>query len=224
MAQQYDDKLLDHNYDGIQELDNNLPPWWLNLFYFTIIFAVVYVLYYHVFSMGFLQEDLYKKEMDPNYEKPAETAMVIPGYTNPYYTGKAEQTPKSLFASTLMAAPAPTQQLTAPTQTELTPLTDAASLGSGKQIWATNCIACHGANGEGLIGPNMTDDYWINGKGDIASIVEVITNGRPVKGMIPWNATLSQQQILEVGSYVLTLQGTNPPNAKAPEGTKVGME
>ncbi|KAA3661837.1 MAG: hypothetical protein DWQ10_03780 [Calditrichaeota bacterium] len=174
--------------------------------------------------MGFLQEDQYKKEMDPNYTKSAETAMMIPGYTNPYYTDEAEQTPKSLFASTLVAAPAPTQEMSAPAITELAPLTDAASLDSGKQIWVTNCVVCHGANGEGLIGPNMTDDYWISGQGDIAGIVEVITNGRPAKGMIPWNTTLSEQQILEVGSYLKTLQGTNPPNAKAPEGTKVEME
>ena len=213
-----DDKLLDHNYDGIQELDNNLPPWWLNLFFFTIIFALVYTLYYHVFDAGLSSTQQYEKEMNPDYQKPENAAMLIPGYTGPYYLGKAEETPKSILGSTLMAAPASKPKAET---VSISALTDAAALASGKQIFATNCVPCHGANGEGIIGPNMTDNYWINGKGDIASVVEVITNGRIAKGMIPWNKTLSPQQILEVGSYILTLQGTNPPNAKAPQGTKV---
>jgi len=42
--------ILDHNYDGIKELDNALPPWWIYGFYFTIIFGIVYMLKYHVFD------------------------------------------------------------------------------------------------------------------------------------------------------------------------------
>lgn len=217
-----DDKLLDHNYDGIQELDNNLPPWWLNLFYFTIIFALGYTLYYHVFDAGLTSRQQYEKEMNPDFVKPENAAMVIPGYTGPYYTGRSEETPKSMLGNALMAAPAQQPAAdTTPAPVALTALTDKAALASGKQIFATNCVPCHGVNGEGIIGPNMTDNYWINGKGDIASIVEVVTNGRIAKGMIPWNTTLTPEQILEVGSYILTLQGTNPPNAKAPQGTKV---
>ncbi len=217
-----DDKLLDHNYDGIQELDNNLPPWWLNLFYITIIFALAYTLYYHVFDAGYSQSQQYEKEMNPDYVKPEKTAMSIPGYTGPYYTGKSEETPISLLGNTLMAAPLSRPAADKkPEAAAITALSDPAALASGKQIFVTNCVACHGVNGEGTIGPNMTDNYWINGQGDIASIVEVITNGRIAKGMIPWNATLTPEQILEVGSYILTLQGSNPPNAKAPQGTKV---
>ncbi|KAA3614597.1 MAG: hypothetical protein DWQ05_14975 [Calditrichaeota bacterium] len=222
-----EDKLLDHEYDGIQELDNDLPPWWLNLFYITIVFAFAYTLYYHVFDAGSLQIDEYRQELNPNYEKPAKSTMLIPGYTSPYFTKAAEETPKSMLASTLIAAPPKktiAQPSVEPEVQPLTPLTDDASLERGSQIYVTNCVACHGVNGEGTIGPNMTDDYWINGKGDLASIVEVITEGRIAKGMIPWKSTLTEQQIMEVGSYLLTLQGTNPANAKAPEGTKVGTE
>ncbi|AZJ32317.1 MULTISPECIES: cbb3-type cytochrome c oxidase N-terminal domain-containing protein [Tenacibaculum] len=46
--EQEDEIILDHNYDGIKELDNNLPPWWLYMFYATIIFAAVYLVRYHV--------------------------------------------------------------------------------------------------------------------------------------------------------------------------------
>lgn len=42
--------ILDHNYDGIKELDNNLPPWWLYGFYATIIFATIYLVRYHIFD------------------------------------------------------------------------------------------------------------------------------------------------------------------------------
>ncbi|MEJ2055682.1 MAG: cbb3-type cytochrome c oxidase N-terminal domain-containing protein, partial [Calditrichaceae bacterium] len=67
-----DEKLLDHDYDGIRELDNDLPPWWLWLFYITIAFAVVYMLYYHVFDAGDLQVEAYYKEVDPNWVPPEE--------------------------------------------------------------------------------------------------------------------------------------------------------
>ena len=53
-----------HDYDGIQELDNKLPKWWLWLFYITIIFSVIYVLRYHVTGWGVLQEEEYLTEME----------------------------------------------------------------------------------------------------------------------------------------------------------------
>jgi cytochrome c oxidase cbb3-type subunit 3 len=55
-------KLLDHEADGIKELDNLLPRWWVWLFHLCNIFAVVYLLYYHVFHMGDLQAAEYTKE------------------------------------------------------------------------------------------------------------------------------------------------------------------
>ncbi len=55
--------LLDHNYDGIKELDNHLPPWWKYMFYLTIVFAVVYLLAYHVFDTLPLQEQEYQSEL-----------------------------------------------------------------------------------------------------------------------------------------------------------------
>jgi cytochrome c oxidase cbb3-type subunit III len=63
MNEPKDPLLLDHEYDGIQELDNKLPRWWVWLFYSSIIFAVVYLCYYHVFGMGDLMAAEYTKEM-----------------------------------------------------------------------------------------------------------------------------------------------------------------
>ena len=102
-------------------------------------------------------------------------------------------------------------------ESTLTALTDVSALNSGKEIFKKNCAVCHTENGAGLVGPNLTDDYWIHG-GGIKNIYAVIKEGVPAKGMISWKTQLNPRQIHEVASYVLTLRGTNPPNAKAPEG------
>jgi cytochrome c oxidase cbb3-type subunit 3 len=97
--------------------------------------------------------------------------------------------------------------------------TDPQDLAIGKTIFSTNCVACHLANGEGSVGPNLTDEFWIHG-GGIKNVYNTVKNGVPEKGMIAWSAQLKPSDIYKVSSYILTLQGTNPPNAKAPQGVK----
>jgi mono/diheme cytochrome c family protein len=99
------------------------------------------------------------------------------------------------------------------------PLTDASSLSAGESIFITNCATCHGKLGEGGIGPNMTDDYFIHGP-SMNDKIKVINTGVPAKGMISWRGILNEDQIKQVASYIVTLRGTNPPNAKAPQGNK----
>lgn len=178
-----EDILLDHNYDGIKELDNSLPPWWKWLFYVTIAFSVVYMLNYHVFNYGLLSTDELKEEIR-----------------------LAELEKAQILGSGSIVD-----------ENKLTVLNDASALFSGKEIFTKNCAACHGQKGEGLVGPNLTDDYWIHG-GGIKNIYQVIKNGVPEKGMISWKSQLNSQSILEVGSFIISLRGTNPPNAKAPQG------
>ncbi|NCT18625.1 MAG: cytochrome C oxidase subunit III [Flavobacteriaceae bacterium CG_4_8_14_3_um_filter_34_10] len=176
--------LLDHDYDGIKELDNNLPPWWLYAFYASIIFAVVYMVRFHVFD-GPTQADEYNREV-------AEATIAIAEY---------RKTAKNLVDAS-----------------SVTLLTDAADLAAGKSIFESTCVACHRIDGGGGIGPNLTDSYWIFA-GEISAIFKVISEGgRPGKGMISWKNELKPLQIAQVGSYILSLQGTNPPDAKAPEG------
>jgi len=99
-------------------------------------------------------------------------------------------------------------------------LTDAASIAEGKEIFTKyTCVTCHGDNAEGKVGPNMTDDYWIYGN-TIEKMFEVITNGNISKGMMPFKDQLKKEQIIKVASYIISLKGTNPPNAKAPQGEK----
>jgi len=99
----------------------------------------------------------------------------------------------------------------------VTLLTDAGILNEGKDIYTANCVACHGPLGGGLVGPNLTDNYWING-GGIKNIFKTIKFGVPAKGMISWETQLNSKQIQAVASYVVSLNGTNPPAAKQPEG------
>lgn len=176
--------VLDHNYDGIRELDNNLPPWWVYSFYLTIIFAVVYMLRYHVFD-GPTQEEEYQREV-------AAAVIAIEEY---------KKTAKNLVDASTVEV-----------------LTDAADLQVGKSIFNDKCMVCHRADGGGGIGPNLTDPYWILG-GSISDVFQVIAEGgRPGKGMVAWKNDLKPLEIAQVASYILSLQGTNPPDPKAPEG------
>lgn len=180
------DVMLDHDYDGIKELDNSLPPWWVWGFYLTIFWAVVYLVHYHVMDTGPLQIAEYNNEV----------AM-------------ADQQLKERQAKM-------TDLVTAE---NVVALNTPEGLGSGKDLFTKNCLACHGANGEGTVGPNLTDEYWIHG-GGIKNIFRTVTDGVPAKGMISWKAQLTPKQIQQVSSYILTLQGTKPANGKEPQGDK----
>lgn len=93
---------------------------------------------------------------------------------------------------------------------------DPRAVSEGKETFMTHCIACHGAEGEGQIGPNLTDDHWIHG-GSAESIHETIAQGIQAKGMPAWGPTLGAVKVQQVSAYVLTLRGTNV-SGKPPEG------
>jgi cytochrome c oxidase cbb3-type subunit 3 len=98
-------------------------------------------------------------------------------------------------------------------------LSDAKGIEKGESLFAQNCSACHGKDGEGGVGPNLTDEYWLHG-GDVKDVFKTIKYGVPQNGMISWKAQLSPLNIQEISSYILSLKGSNPPNAKAPQGEK----
>lgn len=99
-------------------------------------------------------------------------------------------------------------------------LDDASAIDAGRSAFTTYCAACHGAEGQGTIGPNLTDDHWIHG-GSLTEIYEVIANGVGAKGMPPWQGTLSAEEMAQVTAYIRSIHGTEPANAKAPEGELV---
>ena len=176
---------LGHNYDGIRELDNRLPPWWLYGFYITILFAAIYLYRYHVAHSAPLPHEQYELDVAAADKAKAE------------YLKKAAN---NIDESSVKL------------------LTDPASLAGGKQIFETSCFPCHGKFGEGLVGPNLTDDYWLHG-GSVNDVFKTIKYGYPEKGMKSWKDDFSPVQIAQVASYIKSLHGTNPPNGKAPQGT-----
>jgi cytochrome c oxidase cbb3-type subunit 3 len=96
-------------------------------------------------------------------------------------------------------------------------LADAAGVAAGKALFSKTCIACHMSKGEGGVGPNLTDEYWLHG-GSINDIFKTIKYGYPDKGMQSWQTTYSPVQMQQLASYIKSLKGSNPPNAKAPQG------
>jgi cytochrome c oxidase cbb3-type subunit 3 len=183
---QEEDVMLDHNYDGIRELDNKLPPWWVYGFYVTILFAVVYIFNYHIAKTSKLQLAEYNAEMTQ---------------------AEADKTARAKIAGENI------------TDENVVMMKDAVSLGEGKEVFSKNCVTCHGGQAQGLVGPNLTDEYWIHG-GGIKNIFHTINTGVTGKAMISWKGKLSPKQMEEVASYIITLQGSNPPGALPPAGDK----
>lgn len=177
------DVMLDHDFDGIRELNNSVPPWFNWLFYGTIIIGIVYMINYHVIGSGQVMVDEYLNEVKIANDK-REELIRTGAFIN---------------------------------ENTVTLLSDAADLDKGKQIYTTNCLQCHGPDGGGIVGPNLTDKNWIHG-GGIKNVFKIVTEGVPAKGMVSWKTLLTPKQIQQVSSYVLTFQGTTPVTGKPPEG------
>lgn len=174
----------DHEYDGIVELKNGMPPWLQAFFIVTVLFGVSYLTYYYVLKIGPDQYQEYQMELDKANKQKEERDKLMAGSIDE-------------------------------TNVELS--TDETDLAKGKNIFIDNCATCHKEHGEGDSGPNLTDQYWIHG-GGIKNVFKTIKIGYVEKGMRSWADVLSPLQIKQVSSYVLSLQGTNPPNAKPPQG------
>ncbi len=175
-----------HSYDGIRELDNVTPPWFLAGFALSIVFAVVYLFQRHV------------SHTMPSQVEEYATAMAEADSAKAHYLAtQGEKVDESNIK-----------------------LMGSSDIEAGKAVFSQNCIACHAPSGgsmPGGVGPNLTDDYWIHG-GTIQDIFKTIKYGYPEKGMISWKDQLSPKQIAQLSSFIITLNGTNPANAKEPQG------
>jgi cytochrome c oxidase cbb3-type subunit 3 len=102
------------------------------------------------------------------------------------------------------AAPAPAEQAPAAAQVAGADFViTAAAVTAGEGIFAQFCIACHGSNLEGGIGPSFLDDEWIHG-GTSADVIRIVTNGVPEKGMVAWGPVLGAEGVNNVAAYVMT--------------------
>lgn len=104
-------------------------------------------------------------------------------------------------------------------ESNVTLLKDAKGIAEGKALYTQYCVACHGAEGQGGVGPNLTDEYWLHG-GSIKDVFKTVKEGVPAKGMIAWKSQLKANQIQQVSSFILSLQGTKPAGGKEPQGEK----
>jgi cytochrome c oxidase cbb3-type subunit 3 len=183
---------LGHDYDGIRELNNKLPPWWLYGFYLTIVFAGIYLWRHHVSHTAPLSAQEYERSI-----------QIAELRTKEFLKSKGENID----------------------ETNVTLLTQPEDILAGKELFTNGaCIGCHGKDGSGMVmgqpgvGPNLTDDYWING-GNIKNVFTTIKyGGRSGKGMQAWGNTYSAKQIAQIASYVKSLRGTNPAIHKGPDG------
>ena len=178
--------LLDHNYDGIRELNHPLPGWWVATFALTIVFAVPYYLMHTFFGAETINQEL-ANDMNRITEIQASSVEEKGSFDQEKY-------------SAYILGPKVAK--------------------SGKKTYKRKCKACHGANGEGGIGPNLTDKFWLHGDGKAEAVYGSINTGIPDKGMQAWGPVLGEEKMFAVLKYVLEFQGTSPANQKAPQGVE----
>ncbi|MBS1571225.1 MAG: c-type cytochrome [Bacteroidetes bacterium] len=196
-AKEEKDMLIDHGFDGIMELDNQLPKWWLGLFWFGVAYCVVYIV-----AFAFTDFAHPIKEYDEEYKH--QTAAI------------AEY------------------MKTAPQATLENAKYSADNIAAGEEVFKTNCVSCHGEGGRGGIGPNLTDQTWINQpeKTLFKNVFHMVENGSPNNpAMQAWgkNGVLTGNDIQNVAAYVYHINQEVAPitpaqGGAAPQGTEAHWE
>ncbi len=169
--------------DGIRELDNNLPSWWVGLFVFNVIFGLLYFVYVH--GLG-----------GPSIAKEYASNLAL----MPAAGGGSSADPEDAKNVNSIIG-------------------DSNAIAAGKSTYSANCAPCHGVVGEGTIGPNLTDNFWLHG-GTPEKIYLTISNGVVEKGMPAWGAVVGDKKVREMVAYVVSLKGSNPANGKPAQGTE----
>lgn len=191
------DILIDHGFDGIMELDNQLPKWWLGLFWFGTAYCIVYMISYWL--TGFAHQET---EYDEEYK--AQTASIAEYMKN---------TPPPTIENAVYSAD---------------------NIATGEEVFKTNCVSCHGDGGKGGIGPNLTDNAWINQpeKTLFKNVFHMVENGspnNPAMQAFGKNGVLTGFDIQNVAAYVYHINQEQPPvtpaqGGAAPQGTPANWE
>lgn len=188
MAAHRDDPLLDHEYDGIRELDNPMPGWWKAIFFATCVFSVAYAAFYHGVPNRLIADE-YAADVKAYEEVQKKLALSEGKVTEPMLAALAK---------------------------------DTAAVADGKAKFVTFCAPCHGTRGEGKIGPNLTDEFWVHGDGSLMAIIGTMETGVLDKGMPAWGKMMRQDDLKKVAAFVGTIRNTNESGGKAAEGQRVG--
>lgn len=191
------DILIDHGFDGIMELDNQLPKWWLGLFWFGVVYCAVYMVSY--WTTDFADQFV---EYDQEYKTQTASIADYVKNTPPPTIENAVYSPDNIAA--------------------------------GEEIFKTNCVSCHSAGGAGGIGPNLTDNTWINQpeKTLFKNVFHMVENGspnNPAMQAFGKNGVLSGFDIQDVAAYIYHINQEQPPittdqGGAAPQGTPANWE
>ncbi|WP_185858154.1 cbb3-type cytochrome c oxidase N-terminal domain-containing protein [Blattabacterium cuenoti] len=182
---------IDHGFDGIIELNNKLPMWWIHLFYFTIVFSAIYF-----FSYLLLDFSNPYKEYDIAYKNQLKEIEMFEKMT-PQITIENASFKENL-------------------------------INRGKVLFEENCATCHQSDGSGNIGPNLTDNYWINIKEKdlFKNIFFIIWNGsenNPTMRAFGQSGEIKGNDIEKISSYVyfINQKSVKPLTGKVPQGIKI---
>lgn len=189
------DEILDHgqDYDGIKEYDNPLPRWFLMMFYASIVFSFLYMGYYTAKSVAISR---------------ATGKGLALAWSGARLAAQEREAEASRAAFVPPTGDALLQYLRMP-----------ANISRGEAQFKASCVACHGEQAQGLIGPNLLDRFWIHG-GSPEQILRSISQGWPEAGMPGWELSLGAEKVHWLTAYVMSVQGRSVPNAKAPQGVE----
>ena len=188
------DTLMDHSYDGIQEYDNPMPKWWLYMLYGSIVYAFLYFGYYTA----------YESTMETLAEEDSPVTW----------------SDKRLALEIIANTPEDTVQWDLVNGSNLSSfVSDKSLIHRGKSLFASKCSACHGGNGEGGVGPNLTDNYWLHGA-SLQNIYATVADGANNGAMPPWKKELGNKNVVSLVSYLQTIKGKGLPG-KEPQGELV---
>ena len=176
------DTVMDHEFDGIQEFDNRLPNWWLWLMWGSMVFALIYWVFFHTLGVGVLPVERFEMEMQVAQEAQIARALEA-GIDNEFFVMMSQNPDK---------------------------------VADGREIFVKHCVACHLDQGQGSVGPNLTDGYWVHGC-EPMQMLKIINDGVAAKGMPAWMNQLGPTRVNAVLAYILTIRDTEV-TGKAPEG------
>jgi cytochrome c oxidase cbb3-type subunit III len=181
--------------DGIQEYDNPLPGWFLYLFYGCILFAGLYFPYYYGYGKALSDAGGVGQGLSASG---GDYLAAVRMEEEAHHGRPVAEMSKDELLEVLKAP---------------------ASISGGEAVFKANCVACHGDQGQGVVGPNLTDPFWLHG-GAPEGILASVTHGYPDKGMPAWKNVLGAEKVRLATAYVVSLKGRNAANPKPPQGIR----